>query len=32
MISNPSSVDVVQAILGDRGEAKRTYADDPDSD
>ena len=28
----PNSIDVVQAILGDRGEAKRTYADDPDSD
>ncbi len=28
----PNNVDVVQAILGDRGEAKRTYADDPDSE
>lgn len=28
----PNSIDVVQAILGDRGKAKRTYADDPDSD
>ena len=28
----PNNVDVVQAILGDRGQAKRTYADDPDSE
>ena len=28
----PNNVDVVQAIMGDRGQAKRTYADDPDSD
>ena len=28
----PNNVDVVQAIMGDRGQAKRTYADDPNSD
>jgi hypothetical protein len=28
----PNNVDVVQAIMGERGEAKRTYADKPESD
>ena len=31
MIYDPNSIDVIQAILGDRGKAKRTHADDPDS-